>query len=272
MHVVLVFDGGAVVTEISTTPPLHGVEQLIGKRATTGFRAEIDSSTDARPGELRYLLLDEIPVATLVAGYSVLHATSRGDVDLDALANLRPAGPLLHGPGMCAGYRVGGTVMTRLAIGKRAVVTGPDATSIIDPADVLGWHDMPPDLPSDCTRRWRRHDLWRDESGVLRIDAFFRDSHMAPDGTETIVHEYTVDAAIDPATMTVVACTATPRVLPFVECPEAAASARRIVGRTVIGLRPSVRADLTGASTCTHLNDMLRELEDAVTLAALLPL
>ena len=31
---------------------------------------------------------------------------------------------------------------------------------------------------------------------------------------------------------------------------------------TVMGLRPDVRARFVGPSTCTHLNDVLRGLED----------
>jgi hypothetical protein len=119
-------------------------------------------------------------------------------------------------------------------------------------------------------RRWRRHDLWHDSDDLLHVETFFRDSHMAPDGVETIIHEYTVTATIDPVEMRVVECEAVPRVLPFVECPQAAASARRLAGMKVFGLRPQARAELIGPSTCTHLTDTLRELEDVVALAPLL--
>jgi hypothetical protein len=56
-------------------------------------------------------------------------------------------------------------------------------------------------------------------------------------------------------------------VLPYPECPEAAASARRVVGMTTTGLRARTRAEFVGASTCTHLNDVLRALEDVEFLA-----
>jgi hypothetical protein len=36
-------------------------------------------------------------------------------------------------------------------------------------------------------------------------------------------------------------------------------------------LRPQVRAELVGPTTCTHLNDTLRGIEDVPALAALLP-
>jgi len=270
MEVELAYTGGAVVQEIHTTPDVPGLEALVGRIATTGFRAVIDSDTAAQRGELVYLLLDEIPVSTLVSGYSVLHATSRGDLEAKLLENLRPPGPPIHGPDMCAGFQTGGTIMISLGRGGHAVVTGPDATEVVDPADPEGWHDRPGPLREDAMRRWRRHDLWRDDS-VLRLETFFRDSHMAPDGTETIIHEYTVSATVDPATGKVVECEATPRVLPFLECPQAAASAARLAGMNVFGLRPQARAELLGPTTCTHLTDTLREIEDVVALEHFLP-
>ena len=270
MDVELTYAGGAIVQSVRTTPEVANVAALVGKAATTGFRAVIDSDTDARRGQLVYLLLDEIPVSTLVSGYSVMHATSRGDLEAAVVDQMRRPGPPIHGPDACAGFQIGGVIMTSRDAGQQAVVTGPDATPVVDPGDPIGWHEIGP-LPVEAMRRARRHDLWLDEDGLLQIDTFFRDSHMAPDGLETIIHEYTVTASIDPVAMRVVTCEAIPRVLPFVECPQAAASAGRLAGMAVMGLRPRVRAELLGASTCTHLNDTLREIEDVVALAALLP-
>ena len=87
--------------------------------------------------------------------------------------------------------------------------------------------------------------------GLIAVDAFFRDSHMRPDGMETVIHEYTVAATVDPEHMNVVECQATPRVLPWRECPQAADSAGRLVGMSVIGLRRQVREELVGSTTCT---------------------
>ena len=111
--------------------------------------------------------------------------------------------------------------------------------------------------------------MWRDE--LVHVDVFFRDSVMSPEGEETVVHEYTVDATVDPETMTVVACSAVPRVLPWRECPQAIGSAGRIVGVRVVDLRPEVRTELVGPSTCTHLNDVLRGLEDVDWLTRVAP-
>jgi hypothetical protein len=273
-EVSLAYRGGAVVQSVSTTPEVSNVEALVGKVATTGFRAVIDNQTGAERGALVYLLLEEIPVSTLVSGYAVMHATSRGDLDAEEVRRkfiaMRPKGPPIHGADACAGFQTGGVIMTSHAQGVAAVVTGPEATAVLDPTDPIGWHELPGVLRPDAMRRWRRHDLWRDGDGTLRVDAFFRDSHMAPDGAETIIHEYTMTASIDAQAMVVLECEATPRVLPWVECPQSAASARRLAGMKVFGLRPQVRAELLGPATCTHLNDMLREIEDVVALAPLL--
>jgi hypothetical protein len=101
---------------------------------------------------------------------------------------------------------------------------------------------------------------------VWAIDAHFRDSYVDDEG-ETVVHEYTVVARVDAATEVFLEAEATPRVLPWFECPEAAASAGRLAGRSLDSLRAGVRAEFLGASTCTHLNDMLRALADVGGLA-----
>ena len=97
----------------------------------------------------------------------------------------------------------------------------------------------------------------------------YRDSHVDEDGTETIVHEYTVSATVDTSDGVLVSCSAAPRVLPWVECPAAALSASRLVGLPVSGLRRHVRDTFLGTSTCTHLNDTLRSLEDIPALLTL---
>ena len=56
--------------------------------------------------------------------------------------------------------------------------------------------------------------------------------------------------------------TATVRVLPWQECPAAIGSAVRVKGMMLSELRNRVRAEFVGTSTCTHLNDLLRSLED----------
>jgi hypothetical protein len=90
---------------------------------------------------------------------------------------------------------------------------------------------------------------------------------MGVDGIETIVHEYSFTGSVDPDTLQVLEAEARPRVLPYIECPDAAASAARLAGMSVAELRRRVRQELTGISTCTHLNDLLRSLADVGALA-----
>ncbi|MFN8019352.1 MAG: DUF2889 domain-containing protein [Acidimicrobiales bacterium] len=110
------------------------------------------------------------------------------------------------------------------------------------------------------------------------VEAYFRDSYRPPahpsdgDGAEgtrpEALHEYTLTATVDRATHRILSAEATAHTLPWPECPGALASAGRSVGLTVEEVADRVRADFTGTSTCSHLNDQLRSLAG---LAALLP-
>jgi hypothetical protein len=264
------FDGGPRVASIRTQPDVE-LNALVGRVASSGFRAAIDSDTPALPGRLVYQLLDEIPAATLVAGYSVMHAVHRGDLERSDTDRRRPPGPMLQFPDLCAGFQTGGVIMRDMErLGTVPQVTGPAAPDIEDVTDPWSWHRSDP-LPPNGMRRRRRIDVIATGDGMVAIDAFFRDRHMDPDGRETILHEYTVDATVDPREDRIIECRATPQVLPWRECPQAAASASRLTGVPFSGLRHQVRAQFVGPTTCTHLNDTLRALEDTPHLITLLP-
>jgi hypothetical protein len=102
---------------------------------------------------------------------------------------------------------------------------------------------------------------------VFEVDAMFRDT-IAPEitGEEQVVHEYSLNARVDASSFEVLALNAQPRVLPYAECPAALASAERVVGKRLTDLRNVVRAEFLGVTTCTHLNDFLRSLEDVCGL------
>ncbi|MEZ0351954.1 DUF2889 domain-containing protein [Mycobacterium sp. pR1184] len=236
---------------------------LVGAPAMSGFRAAVDKAApDLRPRrDLRYTLLDDVPVATLISG----HALSASG----ALGNGTKSG-YLPVADQCAGFVTGGLLMTSFRSGDPAVVTGPTAPALEDPADPLAWHDMAP-LPIHGMRRRRRLDLHQgSDSPEMLIDAIFRDSYVRADGTETIIHEYTLDASVDPDTGVILSSEAVPRVLPWRECPGAAASSTQIVGMRLDELGFRVRQELFGTSTCTHLNDLLRSMADAAALISLL--
>jgi hypothetical protein len=269
------------VTEISSIPDLAGLEQLVGRSSSTGFRAAIDAAVagDDVIGRPVYQLLDDLPVATLISGYAPQHAMAQSGTWADErkrkpMHKTAPEGlAMLQQADLCAGWKAGGTIMQGFAQNNPPVVTGPDAPSLDDGDDPLAWHELPGPLPVQGMRRRRRIDVVPVDDGtgsadavVWAIDAHFRDSYVDDEG-ETVVHEYTVVARVDAATEVFLEAEATPRVLPWFECPEAAASAGRLAGRSLDSLRAGVRAEFLGASTCTHLNDMLRALADVGGLA-----
>jgi hypothetical protein len=275
------------VTAISSTPAIPGLEQLIGRSASTGFRAAINTAIDVGRdgagaghdvvGRPVYQLLDDLPVVTLISGYAPQHARAESGTWADEqkrkpLQKTAPEGlAMLQQADLCAGWKAGGTIMQGFAENNPPVVTGPAAPSLDVVDDPLAWHELPGPLPVHGMRRRRRIDVQPVDDGpssgglVWEVDAHFRDSYVDDEG-ETVVHEYTVLARVDATTATVLQALATPRVLPWFECPEAAASAGRLAGRTLESLRAGVRAEFLGASTCTHLNDMLRALADVAVL------
>ncbi len=164
----------------------------------------------------------------------------------------------------------GGLLMTSFEAGDPAVVTGPPAPALEDPNDPLAWHEMAA-LPVHGMRRRRRLDVHQgSDSREMVIDALFRDTYVRADGTETIIHEYTLEAAVQTDTGTILRAEAAPRVLPWQECPGAVASATRLAGMRLNELHIRVRHELHGTTTCTHLNDLLRSIGDAAALISLL--
>src|SRR5690606_35698587 len=100
----------------------------------------------------------------------------------------------------------------------------------------------------------------------LQVETMFRDS-FGEDGTERILHEYQLAVVVDPTTHRVTSAQATPRVLPWYECPWAAGSVQAIVDHDVRTLRELVSGSMRGTSTCTHLNELTRTLADVGALA-----
>ncbi|ABW13998.1 conserved hypothetical protein [Parafrankia sp. EAN1pec] len=246
-----------LVRRITGDPSHPGLAALVGMAASAGFRKAVD---DAMPGErvsrsVRFQLLDDLPTALLVGGYAV---------QVGGAVRSRPKLTLQH-PDLCAGWVAGGTLVSGFAgTGMPPTHTGPEAPSVESTDDPLGWHAFD-SLPPHGMRRRRRLDVWKDGEVAL-VECFFRDSHMDGDGVETIVHEYTVHATFDPSTRQFLSGEADIGALPWPECPNAAASAARLAGAPAEGLRGWVRDTFVGPSTCTHLNDTLRSLEDVSAL------
>jgi hypothetical protein len=257
------FVGGRTLRAITTEPSRPAVSRLLGERVSSGFRSRLDEADPGLRSEdnLLYLILDDLPVTTLVSGHAV-SAGLRPGQDPQPMAG-RPR----FAADICAGFATGATIMNEIGrSGFPPVVTGPPAPPLALDGDPLAWHHTDP-LPPHGMRRTRRMDVHPGERAT--VDALFRDSYVLPDGLETVIHEYTLTAEIDVSSGTVSSCEARPRALPWVECPAAAGSASRLAGVPLDAIRGHVRGTFTGTSTCTHLNDMLRALEDVGGLLGL---
>jgi hypothetical protein len=256
------FVGGRVVTDISADPSDPGLDALIGENAASGFRARLATAVPAERAALSLLhtMLDDVPVVTLVGGYAL---GAGGVVTPPKLA------AKFAKPDLCSGWVSGGTIMAAID-GEEGVptVTGPPAPDLRNPDDPNGWPAFGP-LTAHAMRRARRLDITESPAGVL-LSSHFRDSHVDDLGRESVIHEYTVTGLVNPDTWEILELEAQPRVLPWVECPGAAASAGRLIGSDLRGLREEVRRDFVGVGTCTHLNDQLRQLADTPALLAAL--
>ena len=219
-----------------------------------GFRGAVD---DVIPDEAEaqtplYLLVDDLPVAALIAGYADMYVRPPMYV---------PSG--VSKADICAGWVHDGTMLEITGrTGYIPLPEGPDAPALERDDDPLAWHVLPA-LPDGAMRRRRLIDVHQVDDARFEVRAMFRDTH-ARDGGQRILHEYSLEATVDGDTFT--RCVAGPRVLPWPECPGAAASAGELVGRTVPDVRAYVRANLRGISTCTHLNDLLCSLADVAPL------
>ncbi len=261
---------------LTTSPPTDAAPFLIGAPVGPGFRRRLaETGAAPRAGSLLHLLLDDLPGAALVSGYAVQRAGGFDESDPRLPA---PAADRAHatmasmGDDRCAGWAHDATMMVTIREkGAVPVSQGPPAPALEPPDDPVAWHPMER-LGPHAMRRRRRLDVVAPTGprAPYRIDAHFRDSHVDGDGAEWVLHEYTVSAAVDHRGERVVELAAEARVLPWMECPRALASAGRAVGMSLGELRTRVRRELVGRTTCTHLNDTLRSLDDVATLIAAL--
>jgi hypothetical protein len=263
-----------VLLSISSSPDIPALRGLVGSPAGAGFRSRFNAlvSNGCEDGSLLYLLLDDLPGATLVSGYALVRGggldESPGPARSPSTAATGPFPDFGAQNDICAGWAHDATMMVHLrGTGSLPVPLGPPAPALEQVADPLSWHEMA-ELTPHAVRRRRRLDLVA-PSGTEpehRLDLHFRDSHVDNEGRETIMHEYTVVGTADLGAGRIGSISARAHVLPWMECPGALASAQRIDGMKLSVLRTRVRKEFVGRSTCTHLNDSLRSLADVTAL------
>ncbi|HWI43177.1 MAG TPA: DUF2889 domain-containing protein [Nocardioides sp.] len=249
-----------VIEQLELDPPVPATAALVGVSMRSGFRRRIEELLPGRRGDVVHQLLDDLPTGMLVGGVAVHVA---GVLPQKADAARFPVD-------LCAGYAADGTLQELLTTtGMPRNLPRQAAPPLPATDDPDSWHRLDP-LPPHSVRRVRRIDVWHESGSPAGIEAFFRDSHTDEDGTESVVHEYVVRAALDVGTGAFTACEADYGALPWPECPAALASAGRLVGTTAADLRERVRTEFSGPTTCTHLNDTLRSLEPVPALLDLL--
>ena len=209
-----------------------------------------------------YLLLDDLAGSTLISGFAYLRWADHIPMIRDRVANAPRRDHARHLLGLprrrqlaCSATAPSrGSARTRPFRGRWPTLVIPSAGTQLD------------DHPEIAMRRARRIDVW-DEGGELGIDAMFRDSCWDPGGAEVVVHEYQMVARADRATGELLAVEATPRVLPYAECPGAAPNASWMAGTDLRAMRTEVLQRLRATDCCTHLNDGLRSLAEVPVLA-----
>jgi Protein of unknown function (DUF2889) len=240
-----------VLTALETTGGEVATSVLVDSRVRAGFRARVDQAIPAgAQGSPLFVLLDDLPVATLISGYARLYDGDLDKLQDDARTNMTD---------VCSGWRADGLMIRSIGTtGRMPIPVGPDAPPP-ETDDPLGWHHLPPLLTGSMRRR-RLIDVSPGAVEGVDIFATFRDTFVGADGVQRVLHEYTLVGAVD-AHGRISSCVATPRVLPWNECPHAAASAGRLVGQHPAEIRLAMRG-VRGVGTCTHLNDLLRSLGD----------
>lgn len=263
-----VLDDRRRVVELGATAPETDLSALTGAGVGPGFRARATEAIPDEEGLPLGVLVADLPTAVLLSGYAQIRAALERGAAAGSVVGPEVLGPMVD---VCAGWREGGENVTSIAAGRgvpaESILGCPPAPPLRHPEYPLAWHDLP-ELPAGALRRARRIDVAR-ARGEIVVDAFFRDTYFGRDG-EVVLHEYSLCAWLDPD-LTLLEIQATPRVLPFSECPFAAGQVGALVGANAVDLPEVVRDKLGGTAGCTHLNDLLAQLGHLPRLLELLP-
>ena len=255
------------IASVETEPRWPGVEDLVGARAGSGFRARLAEVLPGASGaDPLHLLLDDVPGATLISGFAFAQWHPIEELLAEATTAATRARPMT---GICTGFMPGSSGLAPDGTSRWTHRTRP-VVPLEQTHDVLAWHEIQ-QISEVSMRRARRIDVWA-EAGFVYVEAMFQDTSTRPEGGRVAVHEYTLTATAAPGgeggELVLTSVEPVPHVLPYAECPLAVLNAGSVVGTPMSDLRAVVLERLTGVAGCTHLNDALRALADVPALAA----
>ena len=123
---------------ITTAPPVAGIDDVLGAMVGPGFRGKVArAAPDLAEGSLAHLLLDDLPGASLVSGYALMHAGATS-------FRHQREGFAAAQTDLCAGWAGDGFMMTFIRTeGRPPHVVGPLAPPL-ETDDTLGWHRFEP--------------------------------------------------------------------------------------------------------------------------------
>lgn len=223
-----------------------------------------DVGDEARSSTRLHRLLDDLAGATFMS----MGAWYAWEGGLAGHAERVGAASITQRPvaGLCLSFVPGSPAMTGDGQGDDENADHPLGPLPVGGDDPGGFHAL---VEVDGPNQWRlrRTDLWR-EGGELVADVWFQDSSAVTGDSarRVIFHEYGLVARFNADTQTLTAIAVTPYVLPYTTCHAAPATADVLIGRNVREFSSLVLTRLKGEAGCTHLNDMLRSLQDVAGL------
>lgn len=252
------------IVAIQADPPRRDLAQLVGTRGGGRLRGALEHFVpeERHNATPLYLILDDISGASLVAPWAWSQWQKNWLESPGALSRPQLNRMIQEMEGICTGFAPGSSSLDpQRVIGQSE--DGTPAPELRHPDDPDGWHAFTIQNTVGM-RRARRIDVRLDQ--VIHIEAAFQDSAAKPDGTRAALHEYDLTATADPSSLRLLSIDATPRVLPFGECPGAVANISRLLDSELPHLRQTVLDQLPGTLGCTHLNDALRALAEVPAL------
>jgi hypothetical protein len=252
------------IVAIEAEPPRPKLTQLIGTRGGGRLRHALEHFVpeERRRATPLYLILDDISGASLVAPWAWSQwerdwLESPGSMTQPQLDKM-----IRNMEGICTGFAPGSSSLDPGRLVEQSEDAAPTA-DLRHPGAPEGGHAFTLQNTGGM-RRARRIDVRVGKE--IYIEAAFQDSAAKPDGTRAALHEYDLTATADPSSLRLLSIDATPRVLPFGECPGAVRNISRLVDSELSQLRQTVLDQLPGTLGCTHLNDALRALAEVPAL------